>query len=1048
MILLASPVLVAIMTSACIATRPAALASPQETHPSMDDAANPAALEEAAKPELSDETLEMVAVIRAALQENDREGARERLREAVAALEDPEPGHEPSHIAFLLELDQLAHELGSLEESRRLCESVLRLRQRSLPADNLDLLMAKANLAVTKYALRDLAGAYALEEEVLAAWARLLPPDHPDLLWLKGGLAVTMRDLGDFSGAHSLFEEILVAQNRLLPPDHPDLLMAKGNLALARRDLGDIAGANALEEEVLAAWTRLLPPDHPDLLKAKVNLASTRKELGDLAGARELEEGALAAWTRLLPTDHPYLLSTKHNLAATKHALGELASACQLEEEVIEAWTRLLPPDHPDLLGAKQNLAATKHALGELASARDLDEEVLTGRTRLLPPDHPELLAAKHNLAATMLDLGELAGARALFEEVLATRTRLLPPDHPELLVSNQALAVTMLELGELVGANTLVSRMLEGIRLRAQRLRCEAVRPAREEARAVLRRLSTALFLSGATDPRGSLDRELFAALESLRLASVSSSEAAHALSEHPELAETAKEIAERRAQLNDLATAGPVEGGSAEDWRNELLRLASMRDRAEHELRSKLAKAGVFVAEVEIGAVGAKLAPNAVAVSYLRYPKRFERNPTTGETPPSLDSLLAFLVRPGGAVCRVELGPAAELEELVRDWRESLGRPLAGRGVDVSEGASGKGALSTPGRRLREQVLDPVLAAAGEIQTLHVVLDDFLHLVPLDALPLESGLVGERVAVRNEVTLARLLREKCPIGASGTLVALGGIDFDSQAKIEEKAEQEREEGEEPEEKPPAALAGASSPPVERWGRPEQFEPLRQTRYEIEDVGTQFEEELGGRPLLLQGAEATKLALWAAAPKARYLHVATHGWFASERFKSQLDSLAEQSARDAFQRAETTLTGFAPETLCGLALAGANRGKDALGRVPGILTAEELASFDLRNCELAVLSACETNVGIRRAGQGIQSLQTALHAAGARTAITSLWKVDDAATRRLFELFYSKLWKEKLGKHDALWQAKMALRAEGHPPRDWAGWVLSGDPD
>ena len=150
----------------------------------------------------------------------------------------------------------------------------------------------------------------------------------------------------------------------------------------------------------------------------------------------------------------------------------------------------------------------------------------------------------------------------------------------------------------------------------------------------------------------------------------------------------------------------------------------------------------------------------------------------------------------------------------------------------------------------------------------------------------------------------------------------------------------------------------------------------------------------------------------------------------------------------DAFERAEATLTGFAPETLCGLGLAGANRGKDSLGHVPGILTAEELATFDLRNCELAVLSACETNVGIRRAGQGIQSLQTALHAAGARTAITSLWKVDDASTRRLFELFYTKLWQEELGKADALWQAKMALRAEGHPPRDWAGWVLSGDPD
>jgi CHAT domain-containing protein len=48
----------------------------------------------------------------------------------------------------------------------------------------------------------------------------------------------------------------------------------------------------------------------------------------------------------------------------------------------------------------------------------------------------------------------------------------------------------------------------------------------------------------------------------------------------------------------------------------------------------------------------------------------------------------------------------------------------------------------------------------------------------------------------------------------------------------------------------------------------------------------------------------------------------------------------------------------------------------------------------------------------------------------------------------KLPQLFYTKLWKAKLGKADALWQAKMALRSEGHPVRDWAGWVLTGDPD
>jgi len=47
-----------------------------------------------------------------------------------------------------------------------------------------------------------------------------------------------------------------------------------------------------------------------------------------------------------------------------------------------------------------------------------------------------------------------------------------------------------------------------------------------------------------------------------------------------------------------------------------------------------------------------------------------------------------------------------------------------------------------------------------------------------------------------------------------------------------------------------------------------------------------------------------------------------------------------------------------------------------------------------------------------------------------------------------LMEIFYTKLWSEKLGKAEALWQAKMALRDEGHGPRDWAAWVLTGDPE
>jgi CHAT domain-containing protein/tetratricopeptide (TPR) repeat protein len=968
----------------------------------------------------------------------DLEGARALFEYVHGARERLLASDHPDLLSVKRDLASTLYGLGDLEGARGLFAYVHAARERLLDPEDMDLLTTKLNLAVILKGLGDLEGARALEEHVNMVWERLLSPEHSLLLSAKQNLAVTLGQMGDLEGAQALTEYVHAARERQLPPDDPSLLTAKLNLAVNRFELGDLEGCRALEEYVHGMRERSLPPDHPELLAIKLSLGVTRQQLGDLEGAQVLFEYVLSARERLLPPDHPVLILTKQNLAVTRQGLGDLEGARLLCEQVHAARERLLLPNHPDLLAAKMNLAVVNAELGDHDGARALFEYVHEVWERQLPPDHPVLLSAKENLALSRFELGDLEGARALEEYVHGARGRLLPAGHPDLLRASQNLAETRFRLGDLEGAAVLTRSLLKSVLGRTLKLYEDSPRQARSSASFELQRLSgTVSLMRSLRLESGSSPQVLpfFEVIENLRAVSTSATSIANAISVIPVLAGLQGQLADVRGRLSDHVLSAPNEPsgeGSAESqaagletefklWTASLLALTEQRDGLERELRAALKEHGLEVTAITAGQVASALEPDAAVLTFYR--DRSDSEPDSA-TPP--DSLIAFVVEPEGPVRWVELGSAPELEDLAAGWLGFLGSPVGGlRGVRPTS-ASTKPV--NHGSLLRKKLLDPCFPG-GLPSRLHVVLDDFLHLIPLDALPASDGqLLGDVCTIQVEVSLRRLISPAPSSPREGTLLALGGVDF----------------GAEDIEAPPS-LPGTTTPPFrDRSGTHGQFQNLLQTRHEVETLGEQYTELVGGEPILLMKEAATKKALVERASEARYLHLATHGWFAPETFKSYRDSLEQQGPLD---RAEEALRGFAPETLCGLALAGANHGANSSGRVPGILTAEELATLDLAGCELAVLSACETNVGMRRAGQGIQSLQGALHAAGVRTAVTSLWKVDDAATRRLMELFYGKLWGgQGSGKGAALWQAKKALAAEGYPARDWAGWVLTGE--
>jgi CHAT domain-containing protein len=99
---------------------------------------------------------------------------------------------------------------------------------------------------------------------------------------------------------------------------------------------------------------------------------------------------------------------------------------------------------------------------------------------------------------------------------------------------------------------------------------------------------------------------------------------------------------------------------------------------------------------------------------------------------------------------------------------------------------------------------------------------------------------------------------------------------------------------------------------------------------------------------------------------------------------------------------------------------------------------------------EMVVLSACETATGHLMQGEGIISLGRAFTFSGAKSVVSSLWKINDQSTSELMGYFYGYL-KQKKNKDEALRLAKLDFMANqknqkmSHPYY-WAAFVLYGD--
>jgi CHAT domain-containing protein len=370
------------------------------------------------------------------------------------------------------------------------------------------------------------------------------------------------------------------------------------------------------------------------------------------------------------------------------------------------------------------------------------------------------------------------------------------------------------------------------------------------------------------------------------------------------------------------------------------------------------------------------------------------------------------------------------------MHDWRAGLG---ASRQAQAA------------GLYLRKRIWDPIQPQIADAKLVLVSPDGALSRLSFGALPgKERGtfLLEERAVaiLPSPQALPALIASEPQKSVDGNMLLLGGVDYDSRST--------------------ATAATAGPKPFRRRRAPRSqgealFGALPGSRGEMATIERLYRQNFGSQGITtLDGGRATEEEFRTQAERHLYLHLATHGFFASEQFRSALERSATQRDQEELLT-QQSIYGYHPGLLSGVALAGANRPDP--DHDDGILTALEVSALDLRGVDLVMLSACETGLGRAAGGEGLLGLQRAFQVAGARSVVASLWKVDDAATRDLMERFYENLWANEMGTLQALREAQLwMLRERGPrglarvndkqpqnkrlPPYFWAAFVLSGD--
>ncbi|MCO4761398.1 MAG: CHAT domain-containing protein [Myxococcales bacterium] len=920
---------------------------------------------------------------------------------------------------------------------------------------------------------------------------------HPKVRVLWNNLAGTLNELGDDAGYERAYRRSLAIAQTIFGPDHnyvatdltnlgvllmerakhqeaerrllggirirqkndapaADIAGSYHNLGALKQFGGDFAQAKRYLSKALEFWGRGHDPKRLKRASTLLILGQVLQAMGDFQGAMVGFRQCLDIRQAGLPRGHPdtarvlMQMGQLMDYIAAKTPAGQertdaLDKARQLLSSAHVQTRKALGEGHPDTMRRLAALANHFVSRGEPKKAAPLLARVVKQLTAKLGPAHPQVGAVWNNLGVAQADAGQLSQALKSYQKAENVLTRAQGAWHPDVQAVRLNRARMLLALGRVRAATKVAStasdQLLDHIAASASSASSDMALLQQVSRVSGLFNVATSAYAL-ARNPRGGFAHALRWQGAGTRFEQLWRQLKRAEATASPQGRRTLQAYQQAKRTLLRLRGAGPA--GSAKDT---ISRDAAARRRSLAAVRKRLAGLQRDIARhVPVlsrhsqalrptvkGVCAALRRDRSSLVDFVQYVRL-----PTGEA-----RYGAYVV--DGKRCKVrwiELGAASNVEAAVGAWRS---------GIDAATRCFGRRkvrfckrpfrALDQAGKRLRKLIWDPLGGALGAGSRTWIVPSAALASVAFDALPSREGryLIEDRVlGYLPHPAAAVAVRARHPRSGQSALV-VGDLDYNA-ADSPNRATRAWQTctaagcsvAKSPKSRPiiefSATVRGA---PV--CGRLASWRPLPQT--EASTVARALAGRLGGRVWLAPGRSAPEAVVRAALPGRRYIHLATHGFFSDRKTCSKPVSqqrINRLLASDATAAGATPLID--PMAMSAVVLSGANGfGRARHPRSDGVLSAREVARLDLNGTALAVLSACETGLGVQTSAEGSLGLSRAFLVAGAAHTIVSLWQVPSRETTVLFERFYKELAAQK--SHDdpvtALRRARLALLAD-----------------